>query len=110
MHSLKMKLMPKPEDYNSISDLTKLKREARRIDEEGKSIQSSTTNVNLMHGGDEHVPGQIDRVNSKVRFAPNSGSSSFAIPNSFNADSSHDITNYEGLNETREGHESGLAH
>ena len=104
-----MKLMPKPEDYNSTSDLMKLKREARRIDEEGKSIQSSTTNVNLMQGGDDHVPGQIDRVNSKVRFAPNSASS-FAIPNSFNADSSHDITNYDGFNETPEGHDSAMAH
>ena len=103
--------MPKPEEYNSSQDLLKLKREARRIDEEGKSIQSSTTNIHVMQGGDDQMPGQNG---NKVRFAPNSASS-FEYPKSFNNDSSADITMYDAFNEnptpgdkTPEGHGSSL--
>ena len=47
-----------------------------------------------MHGGDDQVSGQIEKVNSKVRFAPNS-ESSFKCPASINNDSSADITLYD---------------
>ena len=55
-----------------------------------------------MQGGDDQDLGQIERDNSKVRFAPNS-ESSFKYPKSFNNDSSADITIYENDVPTPDG-------
>ena len=55
-----------------------------------------------MQGGDDQAPP------GHVRFAPNSAAS-FEYPNSFNNDSSADITIYEKLDEARADDTGGLA-